>query len=183
MSVSGVLARASVVLGTAAVVLVPAGSASAHGSLIRSEPADGSTVHRPPAAVRLVFAQAVQPRYAAVAVTGPDGARVDAGSPQVAGGSVTEPLRPLSVPGRYLVAYRVLSEDGHPVSRQLTFVFAPVGGAATTIRANTARSQRGPLTSSGPAEGHFLHIFGSALAIGAALVVILVERLRIRRRR
>lgn len=50
-----------------------AGRADAHSQLVRMEPADGAIVATAPTRVRLLFNEAVQSRYAIVAVTAPGG--------------------------------------------------------------------------------------------------------------
>jgi methionine-rich copper-binding protein CopC len=119
---SAVLA-AAVSLGA---LVAAAGPAQAHAALVRMVPADGSTVRTAPPAVTLIFDEAVQARYDVVAVTAADGTRVSAGTPSVHGAAVRQPVKPLTTAGRYTVAYRVMSDDGHPISRRLGFTYAPV---------------------------------------------------------
>lgn len=116
----------------ALITMLSAGPALAHAELVRMVPAQGSTVRVAPTVVQLTFDEAVQPRYDVVAVTAPDGTRVSAGAPQVAQTVVRQSLRPLSAAGRYTVTYRLVSADGHLVSRQVSFTFAPTAGASAS---------------------------------------------------
>src|SRR3954465_15794004 len=67
--------------GIAAGVLValslPAGPASAHADLLRTDPAAGTVVDRLPAAVTLTFDEQVQPVAGQIQVIAPDGGRAD----------------------------------------------------------------------------------------------------------
>ena len=62
------------------------------------------------------FSDAMTEEYAKVAVTSPDGKSAASGEPRVSGKTVTLALAPTSRAGRYMVGYRVVSADGHPVS-------------------------------------------------------------------
>ena len=117
-------------VGFAAVVMViglGAVPASAHENLVRAVPANGSTVTSSPARVQLVFDEKAG-TPAEIVVTGPSGDAVDDGPVRVADNTVSVRVD-VRAAGRYTVAYRVVSADGHPVSGQTTFRFAP-GGAA-----------------------------------------------------
>lgn len=106
-------------------VLAVAGPAAAHASLTASEPQAGTTLATPPAQVTLTFNEAIDPNFAQVQVTSPDGTRVDAGVPAVDGTTVTVPLQPLAAGGVHTVAFRVVSTDNHPVEASFTFDLAP----------------------------------------------------------
>ena len=110
--------------GLATVAPVPA---SAHAHLVRAVPGDGATVVTAPARVRLVFDENMR-TPAALAVTGPSGARVDHAQAQVLDNTVTVRVEVMTA-GPYTVAFRVVSADGHPVSGETTFRFAPGGTA------------------------------------------------------
>lgn len=175
------LGRAAAALALATLAaLGPATAAQAHGRLTGTQPAGGTTVAEGPPAVRLLFDEAVQARFAVVAVTGPSGARVDRGGPQVAGTTIDQPVDEMAAPGSYLVAYRVVSADGHPVSGQFRFTYAP--GPVRPAAGPTAPAAAPRPEDPGAAGGHFLHYVGSILAIVVTLGVVAVERLRSRRR-
>ena len=111
-------------------LVLSGGPAAAHTGLRSSEPADGETWIVAPDAVTLTFATAVASEFAQVAVTGPDGESVTSGEVAIDGAVVSQPVSTTG-DGAYVVAYRVVSDDGHPVSGQLTFALAGTGGAAT----------------------------------------------------
>lgn len=130
----GLPLRAGAVLTAAvcAAVLLVAGAppASAHAVLIATQPERGTTVTEQLDAVSLQFSEAVS--FAQVQVTGPDGERVEEGTPDEQGEAVSQPLGPVLEQGTYRVAFRVTSDDGHPVEGQFEFAYAgPVGTGGT----------------------------------------------------
>jgi len=104
-------------------LLLVATAANAHTTLVSMSPADGSLVTVAPEQVVLTFDNVIQVVGDAVLVTDPHGASVASGAPIVLDNTVTQKLNPLTVPGRYTVSYRVVSADGHPVERALTFYY------------------------------------------------------------
>ena len=151
-----------------------AAPASAHARLVRAVPGDGATVTTAPARVRLVFDENMR-APAVLTVTGPSGTRVDHGSVQVQDNTASVRVEVLTA-GLYTVAFRVVSADGHPVSAQTSFRFAPGGSA----RQGTA--QPGPTTHAGheadAAGGGFSRgrvigiVAGAALLVGLALLTV-----------
>jgi copper transport protein len=65
--------------------------------------------------VRLTFNEPVSVSLGGVRVLSADGDRVDAGAAEVEGNVVTVGLQPDLDDGTYVVAYRIVSDDGHPV--------------------------------------------------------------------
>jgi methionine-rich copper-binding protein CopC len=134
--------------------LATALAASAHAALLSMSPAAGSTVTKAPAQVVLTFNEVVSTSFATVTVTGQDGDPVSSGRPVVSGKTVTQQLADIGS-GRYTVAFRVVSEDGHPVSDKATFsVQLPAPAATTapsTATATATQSAGASTTSSAPA--------------------------------
>ena len=123
---------------TALAAVVFAGPAAAHDVLLSSDPADGSTVQTAPPSVTLTFDQPVQNFEPVVTVTGPDGQSYQSGSPTVDSTVVTNAVGPLTAAGEYLIAYRVVSADGHPVVGEVKFQFT--GTPAPAAPSETASS-------------------------------------------
>ena len=171
---------ACVLLMAGSTVLLGAGPAAAHTSLTSTVPAAGATVVDPVERVRLVFSEPVSPRQAQVLVTATNGDDLARGPAQAAGGVVSQPLGRSATAGSYLVSYRVLAQDGHPITGQVSFAVAagagsPVTGAGTTDRAPSPVS--GSLQqAAGPGDpggaGGLVPVLAAGLtALGAALVV------------
>jgi copper transport protein len=120
-------------LAAIAALLVLPGSASAHAYLIRTVPAASGVLNAPPRTVQLTYDEAVEPRFAIISVT-------DAGGRQETTGPVTRstsnpdtlvvPLRPNLPQGWYLIYWRAISIDGHPVQGAFTYAVGPNPGPA-----------------------------------------------------
>jgi methionine-rich copper-binding protein CopC len=110
----------SVGLAAMALLVGAATTAQAHNVLVTTSPADGSMVEMVPSQVMLTFNQPALALGTIVVVTGPAG-HVQRGAAVLVDNNVTEHLQPGSPAGRYTVAWRVTSADGHPVSGQFSF--------------------------------------------------------------
>lgn len=131
------------------------GIAAAHTALAGSDPADGATEETVPTVVTLTFTEDISPTFATVVVNSSDGRDWVSRPPQVAGPQLRMSLSPdLPVGEQYLVGYRVVSEDGHPVAGSVNFTVAGVPGAAGSASPSTGvaspTTTAVPPTSSGP---------------------------------
>lgn len=102
-------------LATVALLVGWAGTAGAHASLVAVDPPDGARLDASPDEVRLTFSERVSVSLGGVRVLSSDGERVDEGAAAVDGEVVTVRLRGDLPEGTYVVAYRIISADGHPV--------------------------------------------------------------------
>jgi methionine-rich copper-binding protein CopC len=114
-----VLGLAATALALLGLVTVPS-PAAAHASLLASTPEAGDVLEALPDQVVLEFTEAVSPP-AYVNVRSPDGDPVMVGDPVVRGAVVTQALTDGELPGTYSLAYRVVSEDGHPLTGEVVF--------------------------------------------------------------
>jgi copper resistance protein C len=115
--------------------LVSAAPASAHAALVKITPNADATLTTAPTEVVLQFDEPVSPTFATVVVTTAAGVNVARGKPTVLGARVTQPLSPAIASGGYRIAYRVVSNDGHPVSGESHFslTLASGSGSATPV--------------------------------------------------
>lgn len=123
-----------------------AGTASAHNSLISSDPKNESTMDVGPGEVTLTFDLPVRDGEGlnSIAITGPDGkSRWEAGTATVDSRVVSAPVRELGPKGVYTVGYRVMSADGHPVSGKLTFTLTMAGNGTPAKAVDPADSGGG----------------------------------------
>lgn len=162
-----------VAAGLAAVLLLlgSAGRASAHPELVSASPAPDASLPEPPAAVVLVFSEAVAPDGASIRLTGPFGRAVEVPAPEISpdGRVVTTPLPPLEA-GGYVVSYEVVSTtDGHLVTGRFAFLIDPTGAAAPPVGGATSSSP-----SVGPATilSRWLGLGGLLVAFGTAVVML-----------
>jgi copper transport protein len=110
-------------LGILGVGVVLAGPASAHATVVASDPRDGARLQSAPRTVTVVFDETVGLGY--LHVTNQQGTRVDAGSaihPAGDGTKVADALRSGLGDGSYTASFRVISADGHPVAGTIRFV-------------------------------------------------------------
>ena len=111
-----------------------ASGASAHATLVSTDPGDGSILALAPKSVQLRFNEAVTP--AVVRVIDAAGTTRDDVTVRVAGDTIIVTL-PDNLPrGTQVVSYRVTSEDGHPVAGAMVFSI----GAATGAMANGSKA-------------------------------------------
>jgi copper resistance protein C len=151
-----------------------AGPASAHDVLVRTDPADGSTVDRVPDRVVLTFDRPALALGTALSIVGPAG-DVTSGPPVLVNATVSQPVRAGSPAGAYVVRWRVTSADGHPVSGSFRFTALASGGSGT-------QAPTGTPSDSGPSVLWWAATALLAAAIAAALVAT-VRRRRGRDRR
>lgn len=126
-----ILRPLAVALVVVAAVLGLAAPADAHASLVRTDPAEGAVLAAAPERIRFTFSEAV----AAV----PDSVQVfdAAGEPVEATAAVRDAQLEATLTeevgeGTLVVVWRVLSEDGHPVSGSLSF---SVGAPSPSVQA------------------------------------------------
>ncbi|MEV0145799.1 MULTISPECIES: copper resistance CopC family protein [unclassified Nonomuraea] len=140
--------------------------ARAHNVLVSSDPKDGAALAASPAQITLVFDQAVRQGYAQIGVTGPDGAAMADGAASVAGEKVTVKVRPLTAAGAYMVGYRILSSDGHPVTGKISFRLT-AGAAAASPAGSPA-----PAESAATGEADSARAAEAAANGGAGMAVV-----------
>ena len=115
-----------------AVTLAAPTSAWAHAALLSTSPAPNSVVNTPPAQLTLTYSEAVEPRFAIISVSDAAGHQHTAGRPYRSPTNPNELVQPLDHldQGWYLVFWRVISADGHPVRGAYTFAVGPNPGPA-----------------------------------------------------
>jgi copper transport protein len=150
--------------------VVTAGPAAAHASLVASTPADGAQLDSGPDQVTLQFSERVSlgPGYARV--LGSDGQPVATGRPRIGGDVLTIPLRGTLPRGAYVVAYRVVSADSHPVEGAYSFAV----GNVPLVSAQSVAAQ--PPTDTAVAGalpvGRWIGFAGLALSVGIPVLVL-----------
>ncbi|MBB6380405.1 methionine-rich copper-binding protein CopC [Pseudonocardia eucalypti] len=117
-----IIRRAVLVVALALLtVLGVATPAWAHAKLQSSSPAQGASLSAAPTQVTLTFGESVRPARNPITVTGPGGAAWTVGPATVAGPVVSAPVTPAGPAGAYVLTYRVVSDDGDPVTGAVRF--------------------------------------------------------------
>jgi methionine-rich copper-binding protein CopC len=134
----------------ALVLLGTAGPALAHDALKSSDPAKGATVESVDE-VRLEFTSGV--RIPVVVVRGAGGTAHQSGDPRADGKVVTQELKGALPDGKYTIAYRVVSSDGHPIEGEIPFTVkgAPSASPSPSATSPSAQSQA-PVTEAPAAQ-------------------------------
>jgi copper transport protein len=172
---------AGLVLGVLGLFALPAGPASAHAALVRTQPLQGSVVTQAPSEIVVTFSEPVQPVKEKIKVIGPDGRQYQRDTPTVSGESLHIPLRSGAPTGTYVVGYRVISADGHPVGAGFTYsVGVPSANNADATASSSARTDA--VVADALKTADFLGYAGLILAVGPPLVLMALWPRRLDRR-
>ncbi len=151
--------------------LVSAGPAAAHATLISTDPAEGARLDAAPDEVTLQFSEGVSLGAGYARVLTAAGDEVDGGEPSVEGRELRVPLPVDLGDGGYLVTYRVVSADSHPISGAFSFVVGegellPAGTAAAADDADPVVAALLPVLRA-------IGFAGIALAVGVPVLALL----------
>jgi copper transport protein len=158
----------------------PAAPAAAHANLVGSDPAEGAILDAPPGQVVLSFSEPVRLVADRIAVIGPDGDPVHDGEPRVDGADVVIPIGDGGgAIGTYLVSYRVVSQDSHPIAGAVTYsVGAPSEVPDVPVELDVADPAVGVAVS----VNKYLGYAGLVLVVGPALLLATLWPRRLSRR-
>lgn len=168
----------SCLLVTLAAVLTVATPASAHAVLISSSPTADTVVPTAPAQIVLTFSETVREVPGRIRVIGPDGKRIDRGRPKFEGSMVTITVDQNVPRGTYLVSYRVISADSHPVGGGFTY---SVGERTTPPDEADSGSDVNTVVATAVVTAKFLGYAGLVLLVGPVLVLTLLWPRRLAR--
>ena len=137
---------------------------------MRVWPTSRSAIDTAPGFVTLTFDEPPQAKFSAIHITGPDGQRKDSGPVALNDAAVREQLIGSRPAGRYVVDWRVVSDDGHPISGQFTFTAktaAPTIAVANPSKLDKGAPGRSNTTAVVVSVVAGLVIIGGALALYA----------------
>jgi copper transport protein len=165
------------VVAALGVLLAPA-RADAHAELLSTEPAASEQLASPPDEVVLHFSEAVDLSDDTLEVLDASGHRLDIGDPQHPAGeraSVSVSLPDLD-DGAYVVAWRVVSSDSHPIGGAFTFRVGEAGAVSVDDQAlidDVLGGSRDGDTTLGAVYGvvRFVAFAGITVLVGAAVFV------------
>jgi len=161
-----------VILGLLGWLVLIATPVDAHTSLVTSDPPDGAVLVTAPDAVTFTFDEPLLQGTNVVAINREDGTVVVSAPVAPDGTQVRLPWPADLGPGRYQVAYRVVSADGHPVTGA---IWIQVQGRSTALAQPTAL----PSVSTAPWRSSWF----AWLLAGAGVLVVAGGVMWIARRR
>ncbi|MFG3095250.1 copper resistance CopC/CopD family protein [Streptomyces sp. NPDC048202] len=162
------LKRVLLAVGSLLLLLLGTASpASAHAALRATDPEDGSVLQRAPRTLTLTYTESVGLLTDSFRIYDPENHRLRTGPADHAPGradTVRVPLPKRMAKGTYVVAWRVVSADSHPVSGALTF---SVGERSVTTATAPGETEN-PTTTSLYNIARYLAYLAVALLLGAA---------------
>ncbi len=137
-------------------------------------------MQEPPTQVVLTFTEAVNPVAGKVRVIGPDGTRIDRDDARSSGQQLIIPLQRVDQVGTYLVTFRVISADSHPVGGAFAFSYRErsPGGPPS---ASGADAEASPTAVAAFPVVRWVGYVGLLLLVGAVLVLALLWPQRLSR--
>jgi len=139
-------------------------------SLISSSPTGGSVLSLAPTAVTITANADLTDGANEMSVTDPTGKRVDDGSVQMQGATLTVGIKPLTATGVYTVNYTIMSVGESPITSSFTFLF----NAPSVISEPTPGASDTPITNQSVNRTSDLLVI--ALLIFACFILVLMSR-------
>jgi len=179
----------AIVALSAGVVLLGAAPAQAHSFLVSSVPAEGSTLTELPETFEVRMNEDLLDLVGdgtgfGIRIVDSMGRYYGDGTLTIAGDTLSTPAA-LGAAGEYTLVYQVVSADGHPVSDEFTFEWAPPAGFTPSEGTDAPPGESGQtpepvVESAAPLDlGPVLWIGGAILAVLIAVgVTLLVVRPR-----
>jgi len=134
----------------------------AHAALTGTLPAGGAHLPAVPSLAVLRFNEPVSALVLRLIL--PGGANLELPTPSAAGADLSIPLPPSTHPGTYVLSWRVVSEDGHPVAG--TLIFTVGDGDASAVISPTDHDY--VVTAAGLVSRWALYL-GLAFGVGGAI--------------
>ena len=138
----------ALIAGTVLILIASAPlPATAHAELASSTPSQGATIATLPSSVKLVLSEPAR-KPAFVSVQNAAGNRINSKTVRVLDSEISTAVVDRTMPGKYTMAYRLVSVDGHVVTGEITFtVERGVPAATPTPSAVAAEATPSPIPS------------------------------------
>lgn len=160
----------ALLLAMAAVLAFPATGAMAHADLLLSSPDDGARLAAVPDRVELTFSEDLLPETVVVSVEDSSGMVIRVLELEVDGSDVIVTWPPGLSGADYTVNYRVVSQDGHPVSGSLAFtVDAPPTAASVAPAAPAPSADAADLVAADTGSAAPMAAIAAGLGVGIAV--------------
>jgi copper transport protein len=144
--------------------------AAAHAELVSTDPGEGARLQEAPDEVTLTFTEGVSLGAGYARVLDASGERVDTGSATVEGDAVVVPLRGDLPDVGYLVTYRVVSADSHPISGAFSFVVGD--GELVPTDAAAGAGGTDPVVAAALPAARWLGFAGLSLGLGVPVLLL-----------
>ena len=153
--------------------------ASAHASLLSTSPSAGEVLDEAPDEVLMVFDESVDLRLGEVRLLDGSGADVSGvGEPEHPNGDGTRVTAtvPDLVDGSYIVSWKVVSDDGHPIAGAFTFQIGDVNDLQAGVLASIDRSSDTPVWLDISENAGRALLYGAlAVALGGLAFLVLAK--------
>ncbi|MEO6159267.1 MAG: copper resistance CopC family protein, partial [Ilumatobacteraceae bacterium] len=162
-----------------------AGTASAHAELESSNPSPGAVLDVSPPQILLTFSESVDPVPGSLRLVAADGSAVQLGAVrQNLGASTIAADVPSLADGSYVVAWKAISSDSHPVSGAFTFsVGAPTNADPGLVASLTNSNKPAQPAELLLAVGRWASYLGITVLVGAVMVLGLLAPIGLRTKR
>ncbi len=157
----------------ALLLLAAAMPAWPHAALVSAEPADGAVVATAPARFALTFSEPVSPLV--LALVRPDGARTELHDYTLRDQTLDIAAPTGLAAGSHVLAWRVISEDGHPVGGSVVFSVGAPSATAPKVAETVDWSVRAGLWA-----GKVLLYCGLFLGVGGVVASVWLRQSRAR---
>ncbi|MFN8017598.1 MAG: copper resistance protein CopC [Acidimicrobiales bacterium] len=164
------MATSVAALAVSLAVLGWATPAAAHADFVSSTPAAGSIVAEAPSDISLQFTEGVDLQSDGIRLLDADGAPVALGPATADGATATVPIEAERARGSYVVAWRAVSADGHPIRGAFTFSVGQRSAVAGGIAEGAFGSTDDRALEVTGAIARFVAYLGTLGACGAVLV-------------
>lgn len=167
-------ALGSVLLALGILIAGPAPLALAHADLVMATPEDGARLSTVPTQVELAFSEDLLPETVVVSVEDSAGMVIRVLDYEVDGSDVIVAWPPGLSGTDYTVNYRVVSQDGHPVSGSLAFtVDTPPAAAPGSASPASVAASAAPAIDAVPAAdtGSVVPIAAVAAGLGVGIAI------------
>ena len=164
--------RAAVLVLVGLAMLLGASPAFAHGFVVSTDPADGSSLSTGPPTVTVTFDEPLQKGFGTLTVVGPDGNLWSTGDTRTDGNKVRIDVLPLGPAGTYTIGFRATSADSHPVSGSRSFTLTTAGSGTPGPPADAAARSTTTGSSSGGVPA-WVFVVGAAVVFGVGLTLAL----------
>ena len=142
--------------------------ACAHAEVVATDPVDGARLPISPASVSVTFNEHVTLAPGGLRVVRPDGTLADTGDEVVAGATVSQAIEPLP-DGWYVMAWSIISDDGHVVHGSATFAVGDADAAARPTPSESRLAARDrAVAHARPADLVLLAGAGAPVRVGRA---------------